>query len=345
MKKHIIAAAVASVLAVPAFAQSSVTVYGNLDAGLQSYDNGADSFTRAANGVISTSLLGFRGSEDLGGGLKANFQLEGTLNTATGEFGAASASTTSRTFNREAWVGLSGGFGEVRLGRQDVTRAQDVDVDVSQAALLGLAPRWNAVSDQLGEDQDGVLKYMSPVFSGFQFQLGYTPGNINNTTADTKLEQQGASFAYNSGALRVVGGVHKAKGLTGPADRDLNVLGASYNFGAFSVGGFMQKADVNLAGDVKTNSLTAAVPLGDGLTLHGVYQTMKVDNVANGKGSGYVLALTKAMSKRTRLYAAWTDVDNKAGGLMTMHALNNTVAPVSAGRDPSALTVGVQHSF
>jgi len=352
MKKHLIAAAVASVMAVPAFAQSNVTIYGNLDAGLQNYDNGKDSLTRAANGIISTSLFGLRGSEDLGGGLRANFNLEGGINTADGRVGpgqstsgSMTAGGTNKIFNREAWVGLSGGFGEVRIGTQDVTRAQDVDVDVSQAALLGLAPRWNATTDQLGEDQEGVIKYLSPNFSGFQFQLGYTTGNINMTAADTTLKQQGGSVAYNSGPLRIVGGVHKANGTTGALDRDLSAFGASYNFGAFSVGAYTSKADVNLAGDVKANSVSAAVPLGNGLSLHGVYQTMKVDNVANGKGSGFTLAVLKSMSKRTRLYAAYASVDNKAGGLMTMHSLNNVVAPAAAGRDPNGFTVGIQHSF
>jgi predicted porin len=183
-----------------------VTIYGTLDAGLQNYDNGSTSLTRAANGIISTSLFGLRGSEDLGGGLRANFNLEGAINTADGRVGpgqstsgSMTAGGTNKIFNREAWVGLSGGFGEVRIGTQDVTRAQDVDVDVSQAALLGLAPRWNATTDQLGEDQEGVIKYLSPNFSGFQFQIGYTSGNTNANTTDSKAEQQGVSFAYNSG--------------------------------------------------------------------------------------------------------------------------------------------------
>jgi predicted porin len=342
MKKHLIAAAVASVLAVPAFAQSNVSIYGRLDAGIQSYDSGSQSLTRAVNSGLLTSLWGFRGSEDLGGGLKANFQLEGALNTSDGTLGT---STTNQVFNREAWVGLSGGFGEVRIGRQDVNRTQDVDIDTSQAGLLGLAPRIGATDDQLGNDQSGVVKYISPSFSGFQFQVGYTSGNVNADTVDSKAEQRGASFAYNSGPLRVVGGVHKVDASTTvTSKRDLTAFGASYDFGMVSIGAFTQKADVNLTGDVKSNSISARVPLGDGLALHGVYQTSKISNLANAKGDGYTLALTKALSKRTTIYGAYTDVDNKTAGTMTMHGTNLSSTPV-AGRDPNAFTVGVMHNF
>jgi predicted porin len=345
MKKHLIAAAVASVLAVPAFAQSNVSIYGRMDAGIQTWDSGSTSFTRGVNSGLLTSLWGLRGTEDLGGGLKANFQLEGALNTQDGTLGT---STTNQIFNREAWVGLSGGFGEIRLGRQDVNRTQDVDIDTSQAGLLGLAPRIGGTDDQLGNDQSGVVKYISPSFSGFQFQVGYTSGNVNADSTDSKAQQQGASFSYNSGPLRVVGGVHKIDAFgtaaTTNSKRDLTALGASYDFGMVSVGAFTQKADVNLAGEIKSNSISARVPLGDGLALHGVYQTSKISNVANAKGDGYTLALTKALSKRTTIYGAYTDVDNKSGGTMTMHGTNLNNAPV-AGRDPNAFTVGVMHNF
>jgi predicted porin len=341
MKKHIIAAAVASVLAVPAFAQSSVTVYGVMDAGVQSWDSGTESMTRAVTSGLLTSRLGFRGTEDLGGGMKANFQLEGTMNAANGVQGT---STTNQIFNREAWVGLSGGFGDVRFGRQDVNRTQDVDIDVSQAALLGLAPRIGGVDGEIGNDVDGVVKYTSPTFSGFQFQIGYTSGNTNANTTDSKAEQQGVSFAYNSGPLRVVGGTHKAKGTSGPLDRDLTAFGAQYDFGVVSVGAFMSKADLNLSGDAKYQSVSARMPLGDGLAVHGVYQAAKISGAANNKGSGYTLALTKAMSKRTTLYAAYTDVDNKSAGQFTMYGTTGTNTP-AAGRDPSAFTVGIAHTF
>ena len=338
MKKHLIAAAVASVLAVPAFAQSTVTIYGVLDAGIQNHDNGSESITRSTSSALTTSRLGFRGSEDLGGGLKANFQLESTLNTSTGNTGS---STANQTFDREVWVGLSGGFGELRIGRQDVTAAQDVDIAVSQAVNLGLSPAIGGKNGELGGDQDNVVKYISPSFSGLQVQLGYSSGHSMANQTDLKGEQSGISAAYNAGPLRVVAGWHKTDGATSALEQDYTAFGASYDFGAVSVGGFVAKGDNNLAGDVKINSLSARVPLGDGLALHGVYQTAKISGVSGAKGDGYILAVTKALSKRTSIYAAYTDVDNESAGTMTMRGVS---AP-AAGKDPNAFSVGVVHTF
>jgi predicted porin len=114
MKKSIVAlAALASLTAVgTAAAQSSVTLYGRMDASIGSERVDDVSTTKLYSGNLSTSRLGFRGSEDLGGGLKANFQLEAALTLDDGTTGGFK-------FNRASWVGLSGGFGAVRAGLLD----------------------------------------------------------------------------------------------------------------------------------------------------------------------------------------------------------------------------------
>ena len=112
MKKTLIAlAAVAATGA--AMAQSSVTIYGVVDVGFTSVNNsgvGSTDNTGLTSSNMTTNRLGFRGTEDLGGGLKANFQVETSL--------AADAPAASSIGDRGAWVGLSGGFGEIRLGRE-----------------------------------------------------------------------------------------------------------------------------------------------------------------------------------------------------------------------------------
>ena len=110
MKKTLIAlAAVAASSA--AFAQSSVTLYGSLDLSVESV-KGEKSVTRVTSGNHTTSRFGVKGVEDLGGGLKAKFNLEAPINADTGE-------VKGNFWNRQAWLGLQGGFGELRLGRQD----------------------------------------------------------------------------------------------------------------------------------------------------------------------------------------------------------------------------------
>ena len=116
MKKHLIAAAVAAAVAAPAFAQTSVSFFGRLDVGYaNNTSDGGTAATKVKNsgihsGALTTSRFGFNVSEDLGGGLKAIATMETELNPT--------ATTFSSLNNRQTFVGLTGGFGGVRLGRQ-----------------------------------------------------------------------------------------------------------------------------------------------------------------------------------------------------------------------------------
>ena len=115
MKKSLIALAVLAASGA-AMAQSSVTLYGVVDAGV-TYINGKDNWSGVTSGNNLTSRLGFRGTEDLGGGLKANFVLEGGFNLDAGDGNSSGAAGTGFEFKRQSTVGLAGNFGEVRLGR------------------------------------------------------------------------------------------------------------------------------------------------------------------------------------------------------------------------------------
>ena len=114
MKKSLVA--LAALAATGAFAQSTVTISGNID---MSYVNAkaanGQTFSGIASGATSTSKIIFSGSEDLGGGMRGIFQLEGGINPENG-------TTNAALFNRHAWVGLAGGFGELTVGRQDTLR-------------------------------------------------------------------------------------------------------------------------------------------------------------------------------------------------------------------------------
>ncbi|MDO9203061.1 MAG: porin, partial [Hydrogenophaga sp.] len=112
MKKSLIALAVLAASGA-AMAQSSVTLYGIADVVIHK-DKGASA--ALASGGVSGSRLGFKGTEDLGGGLKANFVLEQGLQLDTGAIGDGTAKTAGQAFSRQSYVGLSGGFGEVKLG-------------------------------------------------------------------------------------------------------------------------------------------------------------------------------------------------------------------------------------
>lgn len=339
--KKLIATAVMAVMATAAQAQN-VTVYGIIDTAVQNYSNGTDRYTRSADGVLNTSRFGVRGSEDLGGGLKANFQLEALLGPSQGTLGST---TATETFNREAWVGLSGGFGEIRVGRQDVTFAQNIDSGASQAGDFALRAVNGGTNVELGTDQKNVIKYISPAIGGLTVQLGHASGNAAGATTDAQAEQNGISLDYRVGKARLMAGYQKNGGATTAAERDFTVYGVSYDFGFVSAGFTYGEGDVSTTGDVKNKTTTTSVkvPLGKGVAAHAVYSTAKDGSKSSdGEGSGYTLALTKELSKRTTVYAAYTAVDNEANSKMSM---NTTTAPATAGLDPKAVTVGISHVF
>jgi predicted porin len=163
MKKTLIAAAVLAASGA-AMAQSSVEIYGTVDLWVGSVKDTAvsnDRTTRLDSNGMDTSKLGFRGSEDLGGGLKANFNLEA-------EIGPDAGGGLENGFDRISWVGLSGGFGEVQLGR--VWSAYD---DAFFPLLNNKAAIGFIVAPGLGYNDrpNNSLKYISPEFAGLPLRV------------------------------------------------------------------------------------------------------------------------------------------------------------------------------
>lgn len=339
MKKHLIAAAVAASIAAPAMAQN-VSIYGVIDTAIQSYDNGAasagSSLTRSNDGILSSSRLGFKGSEDLGGGMKANFTLEQAVTPST-------AAATG--FTRGAWIGLSGAFGEIRVGNGDTTATQDIDSGVSQAANLGLRPKVHttastSISGEIGSDVNNAVRYISPSMSGFSFEVGFA-SNASTATADAQTDISDVFVQYANGPLKIMVGNTKQNNPTSTSKADFTGYGASYDFGMVSVGISGSSADANLAGDLKTTVISAKAPLGNGLAAHLVRGTASVSGTANAEGSGTTVALTKALSKRTTVYGAYTSVSSKSAATFTMTG----VTAGALDSDPTAVTVGISHSF
>jgi predicted porin len=342
MKKLVLAAALTA-WATTVSAQN-VTVYGVLDAGFQKHDNGTETYSRGSDNGLTTSRLGFRGTEDLGGGLKANFQIESQLNPNSGSMGSTTVAA-NETFNREAWVGISGAFGEIRTGRQDVSYAQDIDTGTSQFGNFGNRA-INGIAVELGSDQKNVIKYISPTMGGVSLQLGYGSANSAGATTDTAGDQKGAAVSFTKGAVKLFAGVHKTDATATAGKRDFTAYGGSYDFGFASVGITHAEGDVNNTNDAKNKATQGSVrvPLADGLALHGVYAVAKDGAQAtDGDGKGYTVGVTKALSKRTILYAAYTAVENDTNARMYM--AGQVAAPATAGLDTKTASFGISHTF
>ena len=358
MKKSLIALAVLAASGV-ASAQSTVTLYGLVDAYIGSVKDRvsvpgvATTSTRNAainSGGFNTSRFGLRGSEDLGGGVKANFVLEGGFDVSTGaannyvspySFVAPTLTNpdgrveSPSTFGRQSWVGVSGGFGEVRLGKMwtPYDEVKGLGAGAFDANIFAPANVWlsNAYQDRPGN----AIYYATPDFSGFSAAAMYSLGENKTATQDAGRIAS-VNVKYVAGPLGVALSHQQEKqgGATAqkPDTTKFSQLNGFYDLGVVKV--LAAYGNVKLAGD-KANEFQIGVdvPLGAALTLSGGVARSKTEFVGGGefKGTGFGLAAKYELSKRTFLYTGLQLSKGDAGG--GFETKKDTYA------------VGVQHKF
>ncbi len=222
MKKSLIALAALSAFATAAQAQSSVTVYGIIDTGYNSVENTTSANVKTettqirTNGEASTSRFGLRGSEDLGGGMKANFQIETNIGNTNANNTAGSTNLGDRAF----WVGLEDAkMGQLRLGLQDSTvRANWLAHDQLAAANVvgNLAHNQAGVSNGSGASNaaagshsalNTAVNYLSPRINGIQVTLGVTESNVEETSKNKVKTGSGSQAGLNYVAGKFSAGV------------------------------------------------------------------------------------------------------------------------------------------
>ena len=354
MQKKIIALAVAGLVSSVAFAQSSVTVYGILDAGFSSWSGNSERATGVSNGGMSTSRVGFMGEEALGNGLKATFQLETAASTddpATGWGG-----------NRQANVGLTGKFGTVKLGLQQSLS----DLWAGNVEVMGnLSPR-NLIGNTAGRfsnEKAQAVSYYSPIFSGLQLAALY--GNKKETD-NYKLRVgtdngESAQNYYQVGANYNNGPFNAALTYAYLADDGDGAqdwtIGGTYDFKVVKVfAGYERSADVGATGattllgarDLTNSEWTVGVrvPVTTAGTISASYAKNSND-VNDTDVNAWLLGYDHALSKRTTLYAAYMRISNDDGSSIEPPSrFNNTNSFTSAtGENYNGFTVGLRHAF
>ncbi|WP_395069879.1 porin [Paraburkholderia silvatlantica] len=386
MKKALIAASVLSAFAISAHAQSSVTLYGSLDAGIVYANNvKGHSLWAQGSGALSNNYFGFRGAEDLGGGLKAIFTLESGFNLNNGGY-----KNGDNGFNRQAWVGLkSDQFGTLTLGRQ-----YDSMVDyLSPLSEAGAGFGNNLAGHPFDNDNlaqsysiKNSVKYASANYEGFQFGGLYGFSNDVNGFTNGRAWSVGASYgngplnvaaAYsqqnNSGGLGAANSAASAnQNISARLQRSFGA-GANYTYGPAQVGFVWTHSQID--GMQSLSSGGAALPGLAGLNLHvdnyelnGAYHLTPAlafigsytftDGSVTGTGNNNspkwhtaLLGTDYSLSKRTDVYLA--GVYQHASGSLGYHADGSGIANVAAINtlSPSstnnqvAATVGLRHRF
>jgi general bacterial porin, GBP family len=382
MKKNFIAASLLGALAITAHAQSSVTLYGTLDAGLvYSNNQSGHSAWQAGSGAASDTYFGLRGNEDLGGGLHAIFTLESGFNLNSGQ------STESDTlFNRQSFVGLkSDQYGALTLGRQ-----YDSMVDyLAPLSAAGAGYGNNLAAHPLDNDNldnsfsiSNAVKYTSPNYVGLNFGGLYGFSNSDDFS-NNRAWSLGAS--YDNGPLKVAasylqlnrsgssnlnGAVSQGDGTAAVAADLQRTFGAgvNYSFGPATFGFVYTHTQMDGITGVDVGGMTLPGVAGtnlhmDNYEVNGRYALTPAMSLAasytftDGKmtgsnGSGdpkwHTVSLQGdyKLSKRTDVYveAVYQHASGELGNFGPNVAAINTLAPSSTG-DQVAAAVGLRHRF
>ena len=358
MKKNLIALAVLAVSGM-ASAQSSVTLYGLVDAyigtqkinGLSQTGINLASPAGGSGGALNTSRFGLKGSEDLGGGLKANFVLEAGFDPSTGVANNYTNPYTGKTdsaiFGRQSWVGLSGGFGEVRLGKMWTPYDE---VKGSGAAAFDaniFAPAANVWASNGYQDRPGnSIYYVTPSFSGFTAAAMYSFGENKTATVGAvpgvsagKIAAVNVAYANGPMAAALSYQTEKANGST--VTTKFTQVNGSYDLGVVKLLGALGhvKDGLNPNGLAVSKSteyqIGLDVPVTSAITLSGGYAHSKDTQLAGGPDitrKGFGLAGLYALSKRTNLYAGAQDSKQDAYALIGENKIR-------------IYAVGVRHTF
>jgi predicted porin len=333
MKKHLIVAAVAAAVAVPAMAQ--VTVSGRIDTSYQSFDAGEESSTRVNGSLLTTNQIVFSGSEDLGGGLKAGFVISsGFLSDDNGnlDFGSRGAAVT-----------IGGGFGTIEIGKTPGTMLNNITTSGLTGNLGNLLT--------LEARPDNGIGYTSPSMGGFTARILQGVGTETPGAAKGDGKQTEMSLAYSGGPLTVRvaqakfstfvvpvvagGGVTGVVALAASAADDVTQTGAdlSYTIGAVRLNARYSKVelDTEAQNDVRGQTAMgfgASYGLGGGLTVAGDYVYTN-NEAADDDSTRMSLTLVKGLSKRTNVYGAfYMDTFEEDGR-----------------ESASIMAIGVRHSF
>ena len=356
-----LAVAALSSVAGLAQAQSTVTIFGIADLGILSTSaSGSSSVTSLNTDGNTSSRLGFRGTEDLGGGLKANFHLEGAVSLDSGTGGSsnlnnkdANVGSNGFTFGRRSTLGLASNWGEVRLGRDYVPSFNNLTVaadpfgthGVGNSGQMYYPVSTGGTSVRTNVRASNSVSYFTPSgLGGFTGHVMYAMGEqaSNAVAAGRDISKDGghmgARIAYGAGPLYLSFASGKTNYATG--DYTQTNFAANYKFGPAKL---MYLWGQNKVGVTKTtaNMVGTQWTVGTG-EVRFAYTTLTADKVANDANQ-WAIGYVHNLSKRTALYTNYSQVKNKGTGKQFTVGGGNGVT--DAGGSSSGFEAGVRHSF
>lgn len=380
MKKSLLALAVLGAFTGVASAQSSVTLYGTLDVGARYVKNdGSSRRLSLSTDGLNTSQLGFKGVEDLGGGLKAGFLLLSGVQADTG-----SQTSAGQLWNRRATVSLWGNFGEIRLGRDYTptgTNSYAFDVFGTNGVGDSTGIKLMAAPDYLRANN--AIQYFLPTNAGGFY------GNVMAAAAEgaTAGRYIGGRFGFAAGPFDVAAAYSDERLTLNNRYKTANI-GGSFDFGVVKVMGYFQqeKADTTVGATLpvittatvsgtlqgvtlprtnpknNTYAISAAIPVGQGvINVGGSHGKLTADGGLDTGVTKYAVGYVYNLSKRTAVYGTVAYLNNGGGSTLSVGSdtggILSTVsgtnaqnsgsisAPPTAGGKSTGAEVGIRHFF
>lgn len=363
MKKSLLAVAVLAIFGGAAQAQSSVTIYGSVDGGVRRVTNAnaaGDSVLGMSNGITSSGIsnsnrLGFKGVEDLGGGMNAHFVLENGYVLGRGAF----TGTSPLLFGRQAFVGLGGGWGSLDLGRQySIALKQLGSYDPMSYKFPTIVPLAFAASADPGSggrfnNDVQFTKTFGPMTARVEYAFGEVAGSSRSGSS------QGAGLHYQDSAIAAGAVYTRRSQLVGAVYEDNNqwLVGGAYTAGPLRVAaGYIDETqDVGAAeAKIKNTWLGGSYNFTPAFKLAGGFYKTKNTTVAgaDGKRDLFILAGTYSLSKRTDLYlevdrAKFTSAFSNQYTASPIGRPGGNAAGVGANGQLSqtGISVGINHTF
>jgi len=344
MKKSLVALAVLAASGA-AMAQSSVTLFGTVDVRYAVGKGSTSSKTQLSTGGIGSSKIGFRGTEDLGGGMKANFWLEGDIGPDDGSARAtstnnqpitalASAATQGLTFNRRSTLGLEGGMGELRLGR-DYTTSFYNDTLYDPFTTNGIGTNINAFKSTVhGLRYSNSIAWHTPSVSGFS-GIAATWLGENASTAAKAGQGNGLFVKYANGPLLASYASSKSTVSAGVTS-DSSSYGAAYDLGVVRLMALSNKTTVTAVGEQKGRLVGLTAPVAGGQFRLSQAQFDNAGKMSKQMSVGFV----NPLSKRTSLYAVYARIGNSGGASTALNGGTTAANASSTGYD-----FGINHTF
>lgn len=313
-----------------ALAQSNVTIYGVADAGLVADKDATGArLNRIASGVASGSRIGFKGRDDLGGGLAASFVLENGYNIDTGTTGQGGL-----LFGRQAYVGLSGSAGAVTAGHQYspyYLALRDV-ADPFAIGLAGTASNLMATNMRV----DNMLQYTTPSYHKLSADLAYGFGEVAGDNA--KNRSIGGAVHYIDGPLNLTLAHHRKDNALATQQTRNTLLAARYDFKMLQAN--FGYADNRALDNSKSNDLLLGLSAPFGRTrLVASYIRHDDKSVLNRDARQWAIGAFYSLSKRSDLYTGYGHINNKNGATFTVgNATDN-------GTGNTGFNLGMRHTF